>query len=63
MQDYIEFKDYLCLSRSYGIKWIIEDNEQLFFSEKAIEIHFLKNKERNLLITNRAFYCLDGECK
>ena len=65
MEDYIEFKDHLCYSRDKDIRKMIK-GEQLLFSDKAktktiITIGFLK--ERNILVTNKAFYILDTKSK
>ena len=59
MEDYLEFKDYLCFRRDKEIKDIIKD-EQLLFSDKIKGLYFL-TLERNLVITNEALYSLDGK--
>ena len=61
MEDYLEFKDYLCFRRDKEIKDIIKD-EQLLFSDKIKGLYFL-TLERNLVITNEALYSLDGKSK
>ena len=61
MEDYFEFKDYLCFRRDKEIKEIIKD-EQLLFSDKIKGLYFL-TLERNLVITNEALYSLDGKSK
>lgn len=63
MEDYIEFKDYLCYSKDKDIRKMIK-GEQLLFSDKAktiITIGF--SKERTILLTNKAFYILDTKSK
>ena len=63
MEDYIEFKDHLCFSKDKDIRKMIK-GEQLLFSDKAktvITIGF--SKERNILVTNKAFYILDSKIK
>ena len=63
MEDYIEFKDYLCFGRDKEIKPIIHE-EQLLFSDKVYKIVRLGfSKERNIILTNQAFYNLDGKSK
>ena len=59
MEDYLEFKDYLCFRRDKEIKDIIKD-EQLLFSDKIKGLYIL-TLERNLVITNEALYSLDGK--
>jgi len=62
MIDYIEYKDYLCFRRDNEIKEIIDENEQLFFSDKVKKIIALGfSKERNIIITDRAFYNLEDK--
>ena len=63
MEDYIEFKDYLCFSHESNIRLLINE-EQLLLSEK-IKILYLFNfpVERNLIITNSALYNLDNKSK
>ena len=64
MNDYIEFKDYLCFRRDPDIKSIIDNkNEQLLFSDKVIKIIALGYKERNIIVTNKAFYNLELKSK
>ncbi len=63
MEDYIEFKDYLCFGRDKEIKPIIHE-EQLLFSDKVCKIVTLGiRKEINIILTNQAFYNLDGKSK
>ena len=59
MEDYIEFKDYLCFGKDKEIKDIIKE-EQLLFSDKIKGLYHLKVK-RNIVITNEALYSLDGK--
>lgn len=59
MEDYLEFKDYLCFRRDKEIKTIIKE-EQLLFSDKIKGLYLL-TLERNLVITNEALYSLDGK--
>lgn len=62
MIDYIEYKDYLCFRRDKEIKEIIDENEQLLFSDKVKKIIALGfSKERNIIITDRAFYNLEDK--
>ena len=65
MNDYIEFKDYLCFRRDPDIKSIIDNkDEQLLFSDKVIKIIALGyTKERNIIVTNKAFYNLELKSK
>ena len=63
MEEYLEFRDYLCFGRDKEIKSIIQE-EQILFSDKANKIVTLGfNKERNILVTNTAFYNLDKKSK
>ena len=57
MDDYLEFKDYLCFRRDKEIRDIIKE-EQLLFSDKIKVLYFL-TLERNLVITNEALYILE----
>lgn len=60
MIDYVEFKDYLCFRRDKEIKQIIDEKEQLFFSDKVKKIiAYGFSKERNIIVTDRAFYNLE----
>ena len=59
MEDYLDFKDYLCFGREKEIKDIIKE-EKLLFSDK-IKGLYLVTLERNLVITNEALYSLDGK--
>ena len=59
MEDYLEFKDYLCFVRDKEIKDIIKE-EQLLFSDKIKGLYHIK-VERNIIITNEALYSLDGK--
>ena len=61
MEDYIDFKDYLCFSRDKEILNIIDKN-QLLFSDK-IKGLYLITLDRNLLITKNAIYSLDNKSK
>ena len=61
MEDYLEFKDYLCYRRDKEIKDIIK-KEDILFSDKIKGLYLL-NLERNLVITNKALYSLDGKSK
>jgi len=63
MEDYIEFKDYLCFAHDESIKLLINE-EQLFLSEK-VKILYLLNipVERNFIITKNALYNLDNKSK
>ena len=63
MEDYIEFKDYLCFAHDENIKLLINE-EQLFLSEK-VKILYLLNipVERNFIITKNALYNLDNKSK
>ena len=65
MNDYEEFKDYLYFRRDPDIKSIIDDKEeQLLFSDKVLKIIALGyNKERNIIVTNKAFYNLELKSK
>ena len=63
MEDYIEFRDYLCFGRDKDIKSIINE-EQLLFSDNANKIVALGlYKERNILVSNKAFYNLNNKSK
>ena len=57
MDDYLEFKDYLCFRRDKEIKDLIKE-EQLLFSDKIKGLYFF-TVERNLVITNEALYILE----
>ena len=57
MEDYIDYRDYLCLSRDKEIINLI-DKEQLLFSDKIKGLYTL-TLDRNLLITKSALYSLD----
>ena len=61
----MEFKDYLCFRRDPDIKSIINNkDEELLFSDKAIKIIALGyTKERNIIVTNKAFYNLELKSK
>ena len=61
MEDYLEFKDYICFRRDKEIKEIIKE-EHLLFSDKVKGLYFL-TLERDLVITNEALYSLDGKNK
>ena len=61
MEDYFEFKDYLCYRRDKEIKDIIKE-EHLLLSDKIKGLYLL-NLDRNLVITNKALYSLDGKSK
>ena len=61
MEDYIEFRDYLCFNRDKTIRSIIS-NEQLLFSDKVTKLLFLfRSKQRNIIVTDKALYCLDNK--
>jgi hypothetical protein len=63
MEDYLEFKDYLFFRNDKEIKPIIND-ETLLFSDKVNKtIALVLTKERNIIITNIAFYNLDSKSK
>ena len=63
MEDYIEFKDYLLFRNDKEIKTFIKD-EILLFSDKMNKvIAYEFTKERNIIITNIAFYNLQDKCK
>ena len=60
----MEFKDYLCFRRDPDIKSIINNKEELLFSDKVIKIIALGyTKERNIIVTNKAFYNLELKSK
>ena len=61
MEDYIDYRDYLCLSRDKKIINLI-DKEQLLFSDKIKGLYTL-TLDRNLLITKSAIYSLDEKSK
>ena len=63
MEDYVEFKDYLCFAHEPDIRLLINE-EQLLFSDK-LKILYLFNFpiERNLIVTNNALYNLDNKGK
>lgn len=61
MKDYIDYRDYLCLSRDKEIINLI-DKEQLLFSDKIKGLYTL-TLDRNLLITKSAIYSLDEKSK
>ena len=59
MEDYLEFKDYLCLRHDCGIKSLIND-EIILFSDKITKLlSFGFSKERGILITNCSIYNLE----
>ena len=63
MEDYLEFNDYMCFSSDKDIKSIIK-NEQLFFSDNIIlKVTLGISKSKNILLTNKACYYLDGKSK
>lgn len=63
MSDYLEFKDYLCFRRDKDIKEILDEKEELLLSDKVKKIIALGfSKERNVIITDRAFYNLEDKC-
>jgi len=63
MEDYLEFKDYLFFRNDKEIKKIIND-EILLLSDKVSKVFAFKfTKERNIIITNIAFYNLDSKSK
>ncbi len=63
MEDYLEFKDYACFRNDKEIKQIIND-ETLLFSDKVNKaIAQIFTKERNIIITNIAFYNLESKSK
>lgn len=63
MEDYIEFKDYLCFAHDKQIRILINE-EQLFFSDKLKILYTLGLPfERNIIITNNALYNLDNKSK
>jgi len=63
MEDYLEFKDYLIFRNDKEIKKIIKD-EILLFSDKMNKvISYEFTKERNIIITNKAFYNLESKSK
>mgnify|MGYP006872997920 CR=1 FL=1 len=63
MEDYLEFKDYSCFRNDKEIKPIIND-ETLLFSDKVNKaIAQIFTKERNIIITNIAFYNLESKSK
>lgn len=61
MEDYIDYRDYLCFRRDKEIINLI-DKEQLLFSDKIKGLYTL-TLDRNLLITKSAIYSLDGKSK
>ena len=61
MEDYIDYRDYLCLSRDKEIINLI-DKEQLLFSDKIKGLYTL-TLDRNLLIIKSAIYSLDEKSK
>ena len=61
MEDYIDYRDYLCLSRDKEIINLI-DKEQLLLSDKIKGLYTL-TLDRNLLITKSAIYSLDEKSK
>jgi hypothetical protein len=63
MEDYLEFKDYSFFRNDEEIKEYIKD-EILLFSDKMNKvIAYEFTKERNIIITNIAFYNLQDKCK
>ena len=63
MEDYLEFKDYSFFRNDEEIKEYIKD-EILLFSDKMNKvIAYEFTKERNIIITNKAFYNLESKCK
>jgi hypothetical protein len=63
MEDYLEFKDYSFFRNDEEIKEYIKD-EILLFSDKMNKvIAYEFTKERNIIITNIAFYNLDSKSK
>ena len=63
MEDFLEFKDYSFFRNDKEIKKYIKD-EVLLFSDKmnkVIAYEFIK--ERNIIITNKAFYNLESKSK
>ena len=61
MEDYIEFRDYLCFNRDKTIRSIIS-NEQLLFSDKLTKLlFFYRSKQVNLIVTDKAVYYLDNK--
>ena len=61
MEDYIEFRDYLCFNRDKTIRSIIS-NEQLLFSDKVTKLlFFYRSKQVNLIVTDKAVYYLDNK--
>ena len=61
MEDYMDFKDYLCLSRDKDIIAIIEE-EPLLFSDKVNGLYTI-TLDRNMLVTTNAIYSLDNKSK
>ena len=64
MEDYVEFRDFLCFAHDGQIKSLI-NGEQLLLSEKLKVLYFLINIpiERNLIITNNCLLNLEGKSK
>lgn len=63
MEDYIEFKDYLLFRNDKEIKTFIKDEILLFSDKMQKVIAYEFTKERNIIITNIAFYNLQDKCK
>ena len=61
MEDYIVYKDYLCLSRDKDIINLI-GNKPLLFSDKVQGLYSI-TYERNILVTTDAIYSLDNKSK
>lgn len=64
MEDYVEFRDFLCFAHDGQIKLLINE-EQLLLSEKLKILYFLFNIpiDRNLIITNNSLFNLEGKSK
>lgn len=59
MEDYLEFKDYLCLRHDSDILSLIKD-EIILFSDKITKLlSFGFSEERGILITNGSIYNLE----
>lgn len=61
MEDYLEFKDYLCFGRDKIIIDLIK-GDQLLFSDKIKGLYFI-TLERNIVVSREAIYSLDGKSK
>lgn len=61
MEEYKDFKDYLCLSRDKDIINLIR-KEELFFSD-SVKAFYFRTQDRNILITSKALYRLDEKSR